>query len=1558
MPAEEFMEKIIMWYIIKSYGWIIDKYGEFDYVIKYHYNYVNIKLKGDVVMKIYDLKNPIHGNINRKHNSGFNNQVLCVSELTKRGIDISHRIVDYQEDQDLKWIVFEFIPGTPLSEVQETPEITDQVREKGWWGTTLSSNSVRDASLVGLNTIYDFYAKHCQEVTGFYINGNIIGASFVGQMVQNHAFAELVVKKVMEDVKTNGIKSSVILERCDVGDPAKTFGLILDTVGNLNGLRVSVKSWSQGYCERVQYTQNVPDSTMWFVSWPGKGGNASPDPNVGACRYVITPPNISGGFGKLCGGGVTDDAVTLYNPSVDLNNALPGQPVCCSVGDLPDLRPKPNSDGSCYVHEVVSGDSCSSIMAKYYPLSSDDLDRFNKNTYGWYGCNANHLWVGDKVCVSSGTPPRPNPNPEAECGPLAPGDKYLSECPLKACCSSDGFCGLDQDHCATKDSPTGAPGTHGCESNCDLVYVQGDPPAEFKKIGYYESWSVEWPCMNGSFPSIDWSPYSHIHFSFADIDDNLQVSMSGTAASEFENFLWLFKKKVVSFGGWGISTDVSTYTHLRNAMLPSNVDTTVANLVKFAEDNGLDGLDIDWEYPGAPDIPGIPPGLASDGPNYLEFLKKLRAALPSDKSLSIAAPASYWYLKSFPIAEMAQYLDYIVYMTYDLHGQWDYGNKWTGPYLKSHVNLTETKDTLALITHAGVPSNKILLGLGAYGRSFQQVDPSCSGPSCKFTGPASGATPGTCTNTAGYISLTEINDIVSSGSVRQQYYDEVADCDILLYGSDQWVAWTTEVTMEGRTSWAQSINLGGTVVWAADLLQDLEPEDPEISEAEFSFDSGACDFEIRLINDIDVALATRDDEDFWSYLSCKGITPPSAFCRSHATARSMSSMLSESLQEYDYLVSNDYQTIFTDYFQPQIYDKAIMAYNLLMLNITSPPSEVRYEVPDFGLFDVGEPQVSLIVTYNTTSTSLAPDSISKRENYFDFLGFNKYLGYASYEGSSTLGDVSFSGVYLKDQDSLLKDLSESTGINITIDLFRFGYYEVNGDLVFGSFCSDGCVLSFDNYPILDKDLLIPNPMESIKSNLTEIVDFSDNLRKATTSWEDYPENIVVGAKYPFISIVSGLESMFNAYNSGVLTMFNFEYFIQGIFPADLELGEEDYKIVEYSTIKYPEALEYFIKAKVYSGGGFAEDLARIVHQHKPPLNSEHELVITIPIDCLPVPPKHIVESLSGSWDFFKTAWAILGDYDIPNLNIYRDHRELAYRNNKPWEHLKINAYQDNGDAMIRLGEREVLDDPRLERVFEMFWDDRYECPPEVLRSDSFVDWNRSLHNIRTPRPSMDLSSEFMPKVPIHRTYNVPERPWQKIFYRTPDQEYLTPEIREWLEIGDEPYPRTDVLDKEVLGGALSKNHDDINTLLKRAFSEEPESLSLLEKNVLLIIAVMYDDVLSQDQISKIQEKYGDSQEFWTEKVLEDRDDIQESSEDFNVYSVNSVLKDDDTMSFMVSEHYAREYGMRLHKDFPVKPDFFIKDLEKFGCLAEEEDSVIAKIWNYHNDKLAAIFTKK
>ncbi|KAJ2342700.1 hypothetical protein GGH92_005258, partial [Coemansia sp. RSA 2673] len=186
--------------------------------------------------------------------------------------------------------------------------------------------------------------------------------------------------------------------------------------------------------------------------------------------------------------------------------------------------------------------------------------------------------------------------------------------------------------------------------------------------------------------------------------------------------------------------------------------------------------------------------------------------------LSIAAPASYWYLKNFPIAEMAPLLDYIVYMTYDLHGQWDYNIPSLGPYLRSHVNLTEVKGSLSMITKAGVPSNKVVVGVASYGRSFKQIDPSCSTPGCQFS--SATADPGRCTGTGGYIATAEIDEILTSGAYRSHTYDVASDSDILTYGTDQWVAWTSLASTSDRTNLYRNLAMGGTVEWAMDLAKD------------------------------------------------------------------------------------------------------------------------------------------------------------------------------------------------------------------------------------------------------------------------------------------------------------------------------------------------------------------------------------------------------------------------------------------------------------------------------------------------------------------------------------------------------------------------------------------------------------------------------------------------------------------------------------------------------------------------------------------------------------------
>jgi GH18 family chitinase len=170
--------------------------------------------------------------------------------------------------------------------------------------------------------------------------------------------------------------------------------------------------------------------------------------------------------------------------------------------------------------------------------------------------------------------------------------------------------------------------------------------------------------------------YTHMHWAFADIDPKTWKPIINDKAKQWDDFKKLQNmKRIVSLGGWAYSTEPATYNIIRQAII-NNRDVFAANLAQFVKDEGIDGIDIDWEYPGAPDIMvgGQPIGQKTDGIDYLKFLTILKKNLGADKSVSIAAPASYWYLKAFPIDRITAAIDYIVYMTYDLHGQWDYGN--------------------------------------------------------------------------------------------------------------------------------------------------------------------------------------------------------------------------------------------------------------------------------------------------------------------------------------------------------------------------------------------------------------------------------------------------------------------------------------------------------------------------------------------------------------------------------------------------------------------------------------------------------------------------------------------------------------------------------------------------------------------------------------------------------------------------------------------------------------------------------------------------------------------
>jgi LysM repeat protein len=569
--------------------------------------------------------------------------------------------------------------------------------EVGWWqeGFGLAAPGLR--SLIRqIRTYID--RGHGDTDTPFVMFGQSGQATigvYIGQGLLNQGISESSKSAlgILQDnlEKLNVSTPSMAMQLCgpEYGS-THTFGAMVTSNGTFGPIQDAIKAWGSATC--LSFAGSTTFSGQAKFSTPllqlnGTTNSSTSNATINArgvlharatCRTVqVQDGDSCAALATRC--GISAAAFTKINPGSSFCSTLkPKQHVCCTSGDLPDVRPKPNQDGSCYSYQVKKDDNCANLAAEY-GLTVDQIDDFNKETWGWGGCQV--LFFDAIICLSSGSPPFPAPISNAVCGPQKPGSKpptdgsdiaTLNPCPLNACCNIWGQCGVTQDFCVDTNTGapgTAAPGTYGCISNCGHTLVKGDGTGAIK-IGYFEGYNLDRKCLFQDAAQIDTSRYTHIHFAFGFLTETFEVTLGNALSTyqfgEFKSLTGV--KKILSFGGWTFSNADSTYHIFRNSVAPANRLKAATNIANFIKEHDLDGVDIDWEYPGAPDLPDIARrGDKDEGYNFLLFLLVLKNALPG-KSVSIAAPSSYWYLKQYPIKDMAKVLDYIVFMSYDLHG--------------------------------------------------------------------------------------------------------------------------------------------------------------------------------------------------------------------------------------------------------------------------------------------------------------------------------------------------------------------------------------------------------------------------------------------------------------------------------------------------------------------------------------------------------------------------------------------------------------------------------------------------------------------------------------------------------------------------------------------------------------------------------------------------------------------------------------------------------------------------------------------------------------------------
>jgi chitinase len=197
-------------------------------------------------------------------------------------------------------------------------------------------------------------------------------------------------------------------------------------------------------------------------------------------------------------------------------------------------------------------------------------------------------------------------------------------------------------------------------------------------------------------------------------------------------------KVVISVGGWDWSNRFSNVA----ASAPARANF-IASTLKTMRKFGLDGVDLDWEYPGEAGVPcaaGAVCARAEDRHNFITWVRELRAAFDAagkqdgkHYSITIAAGANGNYVGDGAwLKELAAGLDWINLMTYDFHMPWE---KSSGHHAALYADPQDpvTADGLYAARSvqrylsAGVAADKLVMGVPFYGYGWKGCPPGAQG---------------------------------------------------------------------------------------------------------------------------------------------------------------------------------------------------------------------------------------------------------------------------------------------------------------------------------------------------------------------------------------------------------------------------------------------------------------------------------------------------------------------------------------------------------------------------------------------------------------------------------------------------------------------------------------------------------------------------------------------------------------------------------------------------------------------------------------------------------------
>ncbi|WP_218150309.1 glycosyl hydrolase family 18 protein [Chitinophaga arvensicola] len=302
---------------------------------------------------------------------------------------------------------------------------------------------------------------------------------------------------------------------------------------------------------------------------------------------------------------------------------------------------------------------------------------------------------------------------------------------------------------------------------------------------------------------------THINYAFVNVQHNRAVltnEKTDTINLRKINELKAINpdlKILISIGGWAWSENFS------DAVLTDTARKGfAASAVEIIRKYKLDGVDIDWEYPARPGEEGNV-YRPEDKQNFTLMFAELRKELDKlqketrqPKLLTTAVGGFEGFLETSEMGKAAKYLDFVNLMTYDFYSDknaWHHTNLYTpAGNPGAHSGDKAVKAYIA----AGVPAEKLVMGIAFYGRRFKLADSTGTGLGGKIESQSFGK---------GY---TFTKDSLINKNGFRAYRDESAKAPYLFNASTrEFITYDDEWSVQHKCDYVKTHKMGGVMFW-------------------------------------------------------------------------------------------------------------------------------------------------------------------------------------------------------------------------------------------------------------------------------------------------------------------------------------------------------------------------------------------------------------------------------------------------------------------------------------------------------------------------------------------------------------------------------------------------------------------------------------------------------------------------------------------------------------------------------------------------------------------------